>query len=217
MGVIGKRNTPKDWYTEYHIQQVLARDYMTHSKYTCYNLHIFDWESDFLFCTQAGYWHEVEIKISLADFKNDLTHKESKHYALQNGYCLYASDFDCGSDGHREITKYNTYEVKRPNYFSFCVPHYLLDKVRPLLPSYCGLYIVTNAKRLQQIVPPARLHKEKYTDDQLRLRDKFYWAYENWRDRNARWHDREVEYRQTINWLKAEYKAATGHDIEESL
>ena len=72
MGTIGRRGykRPKQEFTEDAIQQVLAKEYMTNPKYVAYNLHIFPWESDFLICTRAGYWYEVEIKISLADFKN---------------------------------------------------------------------------------------------------------------------------------------------------
>lgn len=212
MGMINKQPTPKEWYDEYNIQDVLDAELISNPKYTCRNLYIFDWESDFLACTRAGYWHEVEIKISLADFKNDFKHKEHKHFLLQYGYELRNK---AGRLVYDETEGIRKYEARRPNYFSYCVPYYLADKIQPLLPSYCGLYAVTSYKKLQQLVAPPKLHKEKIADDKLKLKEKFYYAYKNWRERSVWWHKREDEYRQTISFLKAEYKAATGYDISE--
>jgi len=45
---------------------------------------IFPWEVDLLSVTRAGYFHEFEIKITLADFKAD-SRKQRKHQKLKLG------------------------------------------------------------------------------------------------------------------------------------
>lgn len=39
--------------------------------YVINNLHIYDWESDFLAITRSLYAYEVEVKMSKQDFFND--------------------------------------------------------------------------------------------------------------------------------------------------
>ena len=57
-------------FTEEAILQKLRVGYMSNPKYAVANLHVFDWESDFLVKTKAGYWYEVEVKISRDDFRS---------------------------------------------------------------------------------------------------------------------------------------------------
>lgn len=40
-------------------------------RYIINNLHIYDWESDFLAITRSLYAYEVEVKMSKQDFFND--------------------------------------------------------------------------------------------------------------------------------------------------
>ena len=203
MGVKGKRGEPKkaEAYSEESIQRVLNRDYLSNPRYLIHNLYVFKWESDYLACTRAGYWYEVEIKISLADFKNDFTKKQDKHAILQWG------SYWAGQH----------YTAARPNYFSYCVPPELVEKVLPLIPKYAGLMCVDLSGGygvLRVIRPAPRLHIQKYTDEQLKLAEKFYY---NWVEekRKNREHDRLVRgLREEIRFLKAEYKAAVGEDVD---
>lgn len=219
MGMRLKARNDPSLYTEAYIQQILARDFMTHPKYVLYNLYVFGWESDFLFCTTSGYWYEVEIKISLADFKNDFKHKERKYETLRTGE--YVSTWV-----HRGKTMRKVYPNQpRPNYFSYCVPYFLVDKVKPLVPDGYGLYYVTEYGQLENVIAPTAIHKEKYTAEKLKLTEKFYYAYDNWRLRymrlkgnaNQELEQKIKELRAENKWLRAEYQAATGLDVNENL
>jgi hypothetical protein len=78
------------------------------------------WESDLLVINSQGYLEEVEIKISLTDFKADFTNKKEKHKRI-------ASD------------------KTRLHKFWYCVPFELRDKVIDLVPSYAGLLYISKA------------------------------------------------------------------------
>lgn len=181
-------------FTEESILQKLRFGYMSNPKYAVANLHVFDWESNFLVKTKAGYWYEVEVKISREDFRNDRRHKAEKYDILE---------------GRKEGL--------RPNYFSYCVPQDLLEKVKDLIPDYAGVVIVTNSGYVQQKYAPARLHSDKLSDEQLELTEKFYWNYANLRFDTGRI-DAETKIKKLkgfISFLKAEYEAATGYSINE--
>lgn len=222
MGTIGKRGkttklTKKD-FSEYFIQQVLAKDFMTNPKYEIFNLYVYDWESDFLLITKAGYSYEVEIKISLEDFMNDFKNKADKYFILENGYkTMYKTVKICKDKDGQIHRKEEPYEVScsRPNYFGYCVPYYLVDKIKQTLPDYAGLWYINEYAHLVCVHKPEKLNVEPVDEDKLKLKEKFYYAYCNWRDRSLKWHDREKELKATISWLKAEFKAATGFDIKE--
>lgn len=185
----------KEQVSELLLQQYL-RGWKSNHTYIVENLYVFDWESDMLIKTRSGYWHEVECKISLADFKNDFTHKRQKHELLKTG-----------DEKHR-----------RPNYFYYCVPWYLSEKVLPLLPDYAGLIVLAENGRLNEVKRSPCLHKQKYTNEELKLCDKFYYAYRNWK-RNMERHQTTVEInrlKDEIAFLKAEYKAVAGCDIKDA-
>lgn len=194
---IKRKQTPlltKEQVTEQLLQQHL-RSWKSNPKYIVENLYVFGWESDMLIKTRSGYWYEVECKISLADFKNDFAHKWQKHELLKNG-----------DEKHR-----------RPNYFYYCVPWYLSEKVLPLLPDYAGLIVLTENGRLNEVKRSPCLHKQKYTNEELKLCDKFYYAYRNWKLAMER-HQSSVDIKRLkdeIAFLKAEYKAVAGCDIKD--
>lgn len=200
---MGKKKANKDEYSEQSIRNVLERHYLSNPTYLINNLYVFRWESDYLAKTRAGYWYEVEIKISLSDFKNDFK-KEDKHHALKEG---------------RRFSKWKgwVYGEPRPNYFSYCVPHYLVPKVQDLVPEYAGLISVSEYGYLVTHKAPPKLHSEKLSDDQLGLLEKFYY---NWKDEQRRnvHHDEIVaDLRGQIRFLKEEFKAVAGYSIEEVL
>lgn len=197
MGIKRKQTSllTKEQVTEQLLQQHL-RGWKSNPKYIVENLYVFGWESDMLIMTRCGYWYELECKISFADFKNDFTHKRQKHELLKNG-----------DEKHR-----------RPNYFYYCVPWYLSEKVLPLLPDYAGLIVLTENGRLNEVKRSPCLHKQKYTNEELKLCDKFYYAYRNWK-LAMECHQSSVDIKRLkdeIAFLKAEYKAVAGCDIKDT-
>lgn len=184
----------KEQITEQLLQQYL-RGWKSNPKYIVENLYVFGWESDMLIKTRSGYWYEVECKISFADFKNDFKHKRQKHELLKTG-----------GDKHR-----------RPNYFYYCVPWYLSAKVLPLLPDYAGLIVLTEDGKLKEVKRVLTLHQHKYTNEELKLCDKFYYAYRNWKEALEKQQPTEAikRLKDEIAFLKAEYKAVAGCDIRD--
>ncbi|MBQ6286242.1 MAG: hypothetical protein IJK73_01115 [Bacteroidales bacterium] len=195
---MGVQKANKVEFSEQSIQQALNREYLSAWHYLIPNLFVFAWESDWLAKTKAGYWYEVEIKISVSDFKNDFK-KRKKHEILRTGRCA-----DYWGRLHDE---------PRPNYFSYCVPEHLVEKVEPLVPEYAGLIGVSEYGHLVWHKAPPKLHAGKISDEQLNLVEKFYY---NWKEqvrRNAE-HDEIVrEFRREIDFLKTEFKAETGRDV----
>ena len=216
MGTIN-RNKIYEELKEGDIQKILEQQYMSSSKYVLYNLYVFNWESDFLLYTHGGYWHEVEIKITLADFKKDFN-KTEKHFILQNGYRIAKNNkfIEQGID----VLEYREEKIKmlRPNYFSYCIPITLKDKVLALIPEYAGLYVIVRGKRLDCIKAPKCIHRKKINGNDLNLTDKFYYNYRNYQNQ---WLSGTAEtikkLKYQINSLKAEYKAATGYEIKDVL
>lgn len=196
MGIKRKQTSllTKEQVTEQLLQQHL-RGWKSNPNYIVENLYVFGWESDMLIKTRSGYWYEVECKISFADFKNDFKHKRQKHELLKNG------------DEKR----------RRPNYFYYCVPWYLSEKVLPLLPDYAGLIVLTENGRLNEVKRSPCLHKQKYTNEELRLCEKFYYAYRNWKEALERQQPTEAikRLKDEIDFLKAEYKSVAGCDIKD--
>lgn len=198
MGIKRKQTSllTKEQITEQLLQQHL-HGLKSNPKYIVENLYVFGWESDMLIKTRSGYWYEVECKISLADFKNDFKRKWRKHDLLKTG-----------DEKHR-----------RPNYFYYCVPWYLSGKVLPLLPSYAGLIVLTENGKLNEVRRASLLHTDKYTDEDLKLCNKFYYAYRNWKERvEDHQPTKEIKrLKDEIAFLKAEYKAVAGCDIQDAL
>lgn len=229
----------KEQVTEQLLQQHLRR-WKSNPNYIVENLYVFDLESDMLIKTRSGYWYEVECKISLADFKNDFTHKWQKHELLKTGE-WHPLTFVCRETDEKALSKYEPYPgnhiekvgkawniyiknqevIKRkhrcPNYFCYCVPWYLSGKVLPLLPDYAGLVVLTEDGKLKEIKRAPCLHKQKYTNEELNLCDKFYYAYRNWKEALEKQQPTEVikRLKDEIAFIKAEYKAVAGCDIKD--
>lgn len=203
MGVRGTRGKTKEKveYSEESIRRVLNLEYLSDPKYLTQNLFVFEWESDYLAKTKAGYWYEVEIKISISDFKHDFK-KRDKHDTLRTGR---------HGDGWG-----GRVDCLRPNYFSYCVPEHLVPKVEPLLPEYAGLFGVSEHGHLVNHKAPPKLHSEKLTDEQLKLAEKFYYNWVEERRKNREHNEIVREFRREIAFYKAEFKAVTGYDISES-
>ncbi len=178
--------------TSIDIIERLNHIYLTNPKYVVNNLRIFMWESDFAACTRAGYWYEVEVKVSRADFRADFK-KIEKHNILASRA-----------------------EGLRPNYFAYAVPEGLIkpDEV----PEYAGLiYFGDNPHYYTGGKPTPQLHKEKIPDEALRLTEKFYYNYKNLLQSRCDHQRITCELRSKISWLRAEFKAVAGYDIVKEI
>ena len=196
MGTIKhQQGTKKEELTERSIQKRLDHFFATH-KYKADGLYVFEWESDKLIWTKSGYIYEFEIKISRADFKNDFKHKKDKHIILKGptkeeqlmpsfyesyewNKHLYASIDECKAHLKPNDRHYIA-NHRRPNYFYYAVPTGMLEPDE--VPPYAGLIYIDSEYRFVsqsfRIVKEApQLHKQKYTDAELNLGEKFYY---NW-------------------------------------
>ena len=205
---------------ESYIQKRLLSGWKSTHQYVMENLYVFEWESDFLLKTKSGYWYEAEIKISLSDFKADFKKKE-KHQILENGFKIWKS-WKYNPLTKEKIEYNKEVKTKRPNYFTYAVPWYLEEQVKPLLPKYAGLLVLDeNGYILRESVKPPKLHSEKYSDESLNLTEKFYY---NWRTCRqdkmmvSKNHNDTIKYlRNKISLMEAEFKAQTGFDFSEVL
>lgn len=148
-------------YTELSIQAGL-RSLMSSPEFFLCNMYVFTWESDVLILTKSHYWYEIEIKVSRADFKNDLKHKTKKHNTL--------SDADA---------------TDKPNYFYYAVPEGLISAEE--VPPYAGL-IYMYGSRPEIVKLPQKLHNEKMRTDRIgfTLLSKFYHHMETAKNQYAR-------------------------------
>ena len=198
---IRKKNTDTDFkFSESFIQEALNGFFAYNSiKYNIDGLYVFDWESDKLLETKSGYIYEFEIKISKADYKNDFKHKKDKHIILagEEGYGdKYLPRYYEFLEENRKIGNWceqnfiksasnNPYYLvgghKRPNYFYYAVPTDLINVDD--VPEYAGLIYVDENKRLTIKKQAPKLHKEKYSDSDLNLGEKFYYNMVNWRNK----------------------------------
>lgn len=111
------------------------------------------WEADFLRVTDARWVYEYEVKITVADFRKDFTDKH-KHQFLSNPALRENRDL--------------------PNYFYFAVPEKIAERVRPYVPEYAGLIIITDHVLYEHKRRPVydihyakeapRLHTQKASD-----------------------------------------------------
>lgn len=170
-------------FTEEYIQKKLDGFFASSTqKYVMENLYVFGWESDKLIETRSGLIYEFEIKVSKADFKNDFKNKEDKHKVLKSPQYaqLFEEYFPIRTD-------------KKPNYFYYAVPEGMItaDEV----PEYAGLiYILPegamsdiNGKyvfnRFYIVKNAPKLHSIKYTDEELKLGEKFYYNMLSWKNK----------------------------------
>lgn len=149
-----KGNKIENW-SEEKILNILDLQYLSRNacKYLIHNLFVFDWESDYLAITKAGLIHEVEIKISKHDFKNESKNKSAK-------FALFES---------------RTETTMIPDFFYYCVPENLISVEE--VPEYAGLLYVNDYGFLTTPKSAPRLKKEKTDLSKLNLTDKFYFRY----------------------------------------
>jgi hypothetical protein len=137
------------------IQQSINQRFPDH-KYVIYNSYIFNWESDYLSVNESEYVYEVEIKVSLDDFKKD-SHKKEKHVLLEN----------------------KSETQKMPNKFFYACPRGIIPTI--FVPEYAGLIEVSSTKEgmIAEVTKNAPfLHRDNILDTiKPLLLDKFYFKY----------------------------------------
>jgi len=153
-------------HTEKSMLKAVHNYFSTGYKYCIKNSFIFryDWESDYFCINREGYAFEVEVKISKADFRNDI--KKEKHKLF-------------GENLNNRLL---------PNKFYYAVPKGLIDEKD--VPKYAGLIIVDGTHAIIQKRAPF-IHKKKY-DFRKILCDKFYFQWLN-QKKNARHMEYEFE------------------------
>lgn len=135
--------------SEKSILSILNSQFLCQPKYLINNLYVFSWESDYLALTKSGYWYEIEVKISRADFKADFK-KIEKHNQLANSN-----------------------EYATPNFYYYAVPENLISVEE--VPEYAGLIYIKNGY-FGTVKGAPMLHKTKL---HLDLQDKFYYNWKN--------------------------------------
>lgn len=193
--------------TERKIQRVLSGFFASNSvKYDIDGLYVFDWESDKLLETRSGYIYEFEIKISRADYKNDFKHKGEKHAILKgekytptfwkyfespNNKALYPTVEKWEEYCRKWRKSYFCENHKRPNYFYYAVPYNMIQADE--VPEYAGLIYITETGQYAIVKKAPCLHKEKYTDGDLNLGEKFYYNMLTWKRNSTDW-QKQYEY-----------------------
>lgn len=149
------------------------------------NVYVFDWESDLLSVTEAGFTHEFEIKLSRADFKAD-AHKVGKHDIVVTG-----SRTKTARERFRQHYHAKNFEDRiigdRPNYFWYVCPNNMvtLDEIPP----HAGLITISWNPYVQYchiydvLKKAPRLHNAHLSITQMsNLLNSIYFRY--WRLRN---------------------------------
>lgn len=162
--------------------------------YILENTYVFYWESDYFGFTKAGYCNEIEVKISVSDFRADFK-KNFKHRCLSNPkqekiaheypeMTTMVKDGIISDPGKRERHNYKKVGIGYcqltygrniiPNRFYYAVPELLVEKVIKLVPEYAGLLSVTN-RGVIEIKNAPLLHKEKMFEKLTKVLLNKYW------------------------------------------
>ena len=135
----------------------------THNRYTLLvpNVYLrgYPCELDLFGLRRSGYSDEIEIKLSVSDFRADfnksiqvLLEEPMMH---ENGYLTkYVPMLK-----HDAIPK----KLIPCNYFSFLMPHTIIDKCD--IPEYAGVYVFTKYGRVQQVKAAPLLHRVKLSEE----------------------------------------------------
>ncbi len=124
-------NSPLGTITARQIQASLVKSLRLCSRAMVMpNTYILDspWEADVIAVTRAYYWHEYEIKVTLADYRKDFEKTESYKNSGRLKHDLYAAEGEIR-------TRYGV--IPKPKEFSFVVPQGMLDGIE--VPKHCGI------------------------------------------------------------------------------
>jgi hypothetical protein len=228
MGI--KKRRMKTELTEAAIQRRLS-GFLSSVRYDIDNLYVFRWESDKLIKTRSGYYYEFEIKISKSDFKNDFKHKTDKHHLLKAMLTGEKHTLTFYREWEWNKNRYISFEAferdmqhpchfvekqKKPNYFYYAVPENMIAVED--VPEYAGLIYVTEDGWLKTVKKAPLLHKEKYTDEQLGLGEKFYYNMVHWRNISHNyWRDIQSSRDRLRKELEAKGHDRTWEDMKRDL
>ena len=131
--------------TEKDIQKILYNHYTEKGhNYIVPNIFLSGEESDFISLSKSKYLYEVEIKLTLSDFKADF--KKYKHHLFTSVLPIPANSI--------------------PNRFFYICPENIIPLI--LIPKYAGLlYICGDYHYVKQIKSAPLLHKNKIDRRQL--------------------------------------------------
>lgn len=152
------------------ITDCLYRGYSQLSDDVISNIYFHDqFESDFIRVSKAGYIQEIEVKISVSDFKADFK-KKYRYYDWRK------KDYKAGNK-HEEIES----GLTGLKHFWFATPQGLID--HSIIPKYCGLIEIDNRGVLREVIRSPQLKDFiKITDTQQnRINNKYKWAFLNLR------------------------------------
>lgn len=140
--------------TEQHIQNMLYRYFVKPGEIGIPNNCVFGWEADLVVIRKSFFTVEIEIKISVADFRNDAG-KEEKHALIRDGFFIRPPTT---WRGEKRI------ERRGANYFFYAVPEALQEKIT--VPDHAGLIIIcdTYAKIVKR---SKKLHDGKLSQQDL--------------------------------------------------
>ena len=93
------------------------------------------WEADLIRVMKSGFWHEYEIKLSVADYRNDFQKKVNGYVAgSPRKHAIYSSPDPFSWSGIRSSCRG---VIPKPATFSFVIPKGLLDGIE--VPKHCGV------------------------------------------------------------------------------
>lgn len=153
MGTLGKRDAPKEAFTEESVQRYLyqRKPLLSNPLYEALNMFLYGWESDYLAISRNGYVYEAEIKISRSDFHADL--KKPKH-------ALFA----------------NPSSEPVPNYFYYICPDGVITEEDLVDVPYAGLVYVQPGGWFNHVTGATRLHEGKCPFGDAALAEKFHFG-----------------------------------------
>jgi hypothetical protein len=148
------------------------------------NAMLYAWESDLLSVDPDGSVHEVEIKCTRADLKQDLKKPKHSQGMLQHGSFLVKPAGLARSWGEEveEARRLNgAVQCRRPNFFSFAMPCRVFRLNPPIqLPAYAGVYTVDEQGRIKEERSPKPLHRKRIASkDLLALARRIHHRYWN--------------------------------------
>ncbi|HQW04573.1 MAG: hypothetical protein IPH05_12165 [Flavobacteriales bacterium] len=132
-----------------------------HHEWITPNAYLYAWESDLITVSALGHVHEIEIKTSRSDLKNDMKKPKHGDGLLVKGTALETEGATKPKDKR---------PIRRPNFFSFALPCAIYRARRPVvLPPYAGVYTVDEYGRVREERAPVQLHTERISTRQLFL------------------------------------------------
>jgi len=174
--------------TERTVQRMFWHFHAGSCEFCCPNFTPVGWyECDIFAITKAGLFHELEIKLTVADFKADAKKHDRSPYRWTNGHYTKC---DISQSKHERLA---SHDVEGPSRFYFVVPEGLIEAKD--VPEWAGLRFLEQTTGgewydgLHTVKKAPLLHKQKVGQP---VRDKLTQSlyYRFWNER-IRTHHRE--------------------------